>query len=527
MSINKIFKITFLLIIAAELLSFLGYYFPLVNFIVFFAILLLTAVLSLYHLEYGLWILLTELFIGSFGYLFYFETGGLKISIRLALWLIIISVWLTKTAVSWAKTKQLNAVFLKSDYFNYFFVLFIFVAWGVVNGFLNHNSLGNIFFDFNQWLYFLLVFPIFSVLDNEDCVAALKQVFLAALTWLSLKTIILFYIFSHNFGSLAMDIYLWVRTSGVGEITQVQGGFNRIFMQSQIFILIGIFFLIFVIARERQRPKQSPINRNEPEIASLSRAIARDLRFLSVARNDDKKYLITSFVLLVLFLSAILTSFSRSFWLGLAVGGVFVWLAMLIKLKIKLKQFVIFNSLILLAAILSLVLALVMVFFPYPAPLGGFNPGALLSDRATGLTGEAGASSRWQLLPPLWQEIKQAPIMGQGFGATVIYITSDPRVLAASPSGVYTTYAFEWGWLDVWLKLSIFGLLAYLILFAKIIFTGLKINTALSLSLAGGLIILVAVNIFSPYVNHPLGIGYLLIAAAMVDSCAKFQDPVY
>jgi len=180
-----------------------------------------------------------------------------------------------------------------------------------------------------------------------------------------------------------------------------------------------------------------------------------------------------------------------------------------------------------LSILASLTLTLGLAFFPWPTTLGGFNATALLSDRATGLTGEAGASSRWQLLPPLWQEIKQAPIMGQGFGATVTYLTSDPRVLAASPSGVYTTYAFEWGWLDVWLKLGILGLLAYLILFAKIIFAGLKINTALSLSLTGGLIILAAVNIFSPYVNHPLGIGYLLIAAAMMDSCAKFQNPVY
>jgi hypothetical protein len=39
----------------------------------------------------------------------------------------------------------------------------------------------------------------------------------------------------------------------------------------------------------------------------------------------------------------------------------------------------------------------------------------------------------------------------------------------------------------------------------------------LSLSLATGLIVLMAVNIFSPYINHPLGIGYIILAAAMME----------
>jgi len=92
MSNNRIFKITFLLIITAELLSFLGYYWQIINFICFFIIALLALILSLRRPEYGLYILLTELFIGSFGYLFYFENGGFKISSRIALWLIVMSV---------------------------------------------------------------------------------------------------------------------------------------------------------------------------------------------------------------------------------------------------------------------------------------------------------------------------------------------------------------------------------------------------------------------------------------------------
>jgi hypothetical protein len=476
-------------IILAEILSFLGYYYPAVNFTAFFIIIALVLILSLYRLEYGLFILLAELLIGSFGYLFYFEAGGFKISIRIALWLIVMSVWLAGAVIKSVKTKKLELEFFRSPYLFYFSALFIFIALGAVNGFLKNNSLNNIFFDFNNWLYFLLVFPVFSLLRSDDNLNIVKQIFLASISWLSVKTIILAYVFSHSFNFFIPDLYLWVRRSGVGEITQVVPGFNRIFMQSHVFVLIGFFILLFYLLKNLAE-KHIALNRQNLSLIGLAS----------------------------LLLSIIIISFSRSFWLGLLAGGFFIWLAIIFKLKIKLKEFIIFNLAAGSIIILSLAITFIAVKFPYPAPSGGFDAANLLGERATQIASEAGASSRWQLLPPLWQEIKSAPILGRGFGATVTYISSDPRVLSANLKGEYTTYAFEWGWLDVWLKLGIFGLLAYLILFIKLIFDGFKIGSHYSLSLAAGLIVILAVNIFSPYVNHPLGIGYLIITAAIMEN---------
>jgi len=546
---NKIIKNTLLFISLAEILSFLGYYYQAVNFIAFFIVIILVFILSLYRLEYGLYILLAELLIGSFGYLFYFETGGSKISIRIALWLIIISVWLAGAIIKSAKTKKLELDFFRSPYLYYFLVLFIFIALGIVNGFLKNNSLNNIFFDFNNWLYFLLVFPIFSVLQADDNLNIIKQIFLASISWLSVKTIILAYIFSHNFNFFILDLYLWIRRSGVGEITQVVPGFSRIFMQSHIFVLIGFFILLFyllklttVIARSTPflsssgdpaldagenpgiQKSGAQINLDSPPAFASAKGRGNDKR-KTVARNDKKGEFYICFLLLALLLSVIIISFSRSFWLGLAAGGFFVWLVAIFKLKIGLKKFIVFNSMVMAAIILSLALTFLIIKFPYPAPSGDFNATNLLSERATEITNEAGASSRWQLLQPLWQKIKTAPILSQGFGATVTYESRDPRVLAANLKGDYTTYAFEWGWLDVWLKLGILGLLAYLILFAKLIFDGLKIGSYYSLSLAAGLIVILAVNIFSPYVNHPLGIGYLIIAAVMMEQLSLRGAP--
>ena len=516
---NKIFRNTFFLIIIAELLSFLGYYYSSVNLSAFFIIVILTLIFALAKLKYGIFILLTELFIGSFGYLFYFKNGGLIISLRIALWLIIMSVWLAKVVVAWVRTKKLTLDFSKSRQFAPAIVLLFFIGWGAVNGFLNGNSLSNMFFDFNNWLYFLLIFPLYSVLRDESNFKIIKHIFLASITWLSLKTIFLVYIFTHNFHGLDSEIYGWMRTDRLGEITQTTAGFSRIFMQSHIYVLIGFFILLVYLLYAIMNDRFSFVI---PAFKPKASRPADAGWIAGQARNDKERDLDSSagmaryMIILILLLSTILISFSRSFWLGLLAGGIFVWLIAIFKLKIKLKAFVIYNSIILCVIIASLLLTAVAVKFPYPSAYGGFNPADLLAQRATQISGEAGASSRWQLLTPLWQEIKTAPIIGRGFGATVTYKSDDPRVLAVNPDGLYTTYSFEWGWLDLWLKLGLLGLIAYLFLLFRIIKDGLKANSSLIISLIAGVVVLMTVNIFSPYVNHPLGIGYIILTMAII-----------
>ncbi|MCK5211552.1 O-antigen ligase family protein, partial [Candidatus Parcubacteria bacterium] len=128
---------------------------------------------------------------------------------------------------------------------------------------------------------------------------------------------------------------------------------------------------------------------------------------------------------------------------------------------------------IFLSTIFSLILIAGIIKFPLPTPGTGFSA-SLIQNRAMQISGEAGVSSRWALLPELLKEIKKTPILGAGFGATVSYRTSDPRVLEQNPNGQYTTYAFEWGFLDIWLKLGLLGLSAYLALIIMIFVVAFK-----------------------------------------------------
>jgi len=505
----SIFKRTFLFIFLAEILSFIGYLLSPVNQAVFFVIAAAALVLSLYNLKYGVWMALAELFIGSKGYLFYFTAGGLVVSIRIALWIIIMSVWFAGLCKKFVQTKKVDfadeAIRARKTLLPYFFLLFAVVCLGALNGLLRGNPGADIFFDFNGWLYLTLLLPVYRIVfagTGEDKKAAervrsglsaLGQVFAASVIWLSFKTFFLIFIFSHDLESIAPAIYRWVRESGVGEITRMEGGFYRIFFQSHIFALAGFLIFLFVATR-----------------------------YINRERVVFSRYFMAIFAMISILLSVNLISFSRSNWAGLIFGIIPVVAYQLWMTKKKrFKKLSITMTMLAASLVLSIGIIAAIVKFPYPGSTGNFNTG-LLSERAGQVTGEAGVSSRWNLLPPLAAKIVAAPVLGQGFGATVTYRTNDPRILASSANGEYTTYAFEWGWLDIWLKTGIIGIAAYLLLLVMIFKAGISVssgeeNAGIVPGMLIGLAAIIVVNFFSPYLNHPLGLGYIILCAVTID----------
>lgn len=490
---NKYFKIALIFIILLEILSYFGYLYPIFNKICFFVILFFFLVLSLKKLEYGIYILLAELFIGSKGYLFFLDIDGVLISIRMGFFLIIMAVGL----MYFAKNQKIliDKIINNKLIFSLYGLLGLAIIWGVVNGFLKDNGFDNVLFDFNGYLFFALLLPFAFEINNWNKIKNVLNVFFASITYLGIKTLFLLWFFSHELGYYLESVYKWVRNSGVGEITMMpDSGFARIFIQSQIFELVGIFIILMLVLY---------IIKN------------RELRIM----NYELWYLMG---ILALSISGILISWSRSFWVGGAAGLV-ILLVILIYQKIKFKEF----GKILGIGLVCTVISIVLIFAVVKVPLPGFGYGAfgagLVSERATSLTGEAGAGSRWNLLPELWGEVKEAVIFGKGFGETVIYKSEDPRVVASSPTGEYTTYAFEWGYLDIWLKMGIIGLLVYLGLILSLLIKGLKkaneikdLQKYLVYGLIVGLIAVCATSFFSPYLNHPLGIGYILLYTVLI-----------
>ncbi len=508
---NKNFwRPTLLYIILAELLSLAIFLLPDLKTFAFILVASIFLIFSLFDLKYGILIILAELIMGSKGgYLFSLDMDNNTLSIRIAFWLIIMSVWFGTVLIpALIKGKTKRFLILNNTWFKYFGVLIFFVLWGLLNGFLNHNSFANIFFDFNAYLYFLLIFPLFSLLVDKDkssikkTTSEIVQVFSVATLWISIKTLILLFLFSHKLDFINSYLYSWVRSSGVGEITQVQGGFYRIFFQSHIFVLLAfVAFSIFLI---------SFINKQK-------------INFKSLIKN---KNLIYTFSILLILLMTTLVSMSRSNWVGFIVA--IVLLAIFSYTRYKYKGFINFSLLFLSLLIISFVLIVVLVKFPYPKAIGGFTTGDLLTERASEIKNEAGVSSRWNLLPELSKKIKSSPFLGRGFGSTVTYVSNDPRVRNNNKDGIYTTFAFEWGWLDIFLKLEFLGVLSYFSFLIIVIIKTFKnllflkhadrdIITTLLISV----ISLSAINFFSPYLNHPLGIGMILFSIFIIDSLLK------
>lgn len=499
-----LFRQALLAFFLIELFSYFSYSIPQLSPFTFWLLSAACLLLSVRRLEYGVLMVLGELFIGSKGYLYFTELNGIKLSIRIALWSIVMFVWFGKYALYlWrerALSRQLAAI--KSKKFGLSFaLLFLAAAWGLTHGWISQPSFGGVFLDANAWAYLGLIFPLYWIRNAEALPHKIWSIFWAAAVWLSFKTLFLLYIFSHGQTLLIFSLYHWVRNTGIGEITQIEGGFYRIFIQSQIFNLLGIFLAMWWLVAEGAKKQLLPF-----------------------IRERQTKIII---LFLALNLITILLSFSRSFWVGAAAGctALAIWLAIKARGGGGTYFHKIAHSIKLVAttAVLAIILSTAVIgstiAFPWPRPTGGFSTTDLFSDRLTE-SNESAIGSRWALLPKLWERIKSDPIRGQGFGAEVTYRSQDPRVLKDNPDGSYTTSAFEWGWLDIWLKLGIFGLLSYLYLLYKI---GREdwdaSNTAMPAgALAVGLIILAAVHIFTPYLNHPLGIGYLLIAAALLEA---------
>lgn len=488
------------LIFLFEALSYLSYYWPNLNLIIFFFLVVLTLIVSWRRLRWGLYLVAAELFFNSMGYIFFIEADGSRISLRIALWLVVMSVWLAKFILNLSRDKWLYLKkYLKLPGLTNFVALAFFLIVGLLVGIFN-NGFSDAFFDFNAWLYFALILPYWQIIIESDSDQAKNtwwsgviNIFLAGVFYLVFKSLLFLFLFSHNFFDLR-DIYNWTRNYSLGEITAMSGGLYRIFFQSQVFIVLAWIFLL-----------------------------SQTFKIDAWKKLSFKKAF--PFVLILSFLaSAIILSFSRSFWLAsllvLAGGG------LLAASRLGWKRLGIYLATIVSSLFLGFIIVLAVVKFPWPDSQAQFGLSDL-SKRADISANESALSSRWTLLEALRIDLKNNFLWGRGFGARLEYRSSDPRVLEQSADGIYSSYAFEWAWLDINLKLGLPGLLAYAWLlfhfFRQAWFNFSRRGDLLSLGLGLSWAALVVVNFFTPYLNHPLGIGFLILSFLFLDNklCSK------
>jgi len=273
-------------------------------------------------------------------------------------------------------------------------------------------------------------------------------------------------------------IYRWLTDTGVGEISYLAGPFFRFFSAGQLYALIALALAsAFLIKRTHQR---------------------RELLYLTA--------------IVAINLTAVIIGFSRSLWLGLLATFAYLILNLPWKKTVRLILYSI--------GVASLAIILVGTLLPSVYDLMEKRVSSILHPAE-----EEASTNRFNLLEPVFEKVKEHPVLGSGFGTTVEYESVVPEKY-----GTLRVFAFEWSYLDTILEVGLLGLLIYLMLIFKVFKEGIKQQRQISGSdkiiiagLLAALFGIVITNITTPYLNHPLGIGFLLLIITTLAIISKTQ----
>lgn len=430
---------------------------------VLIAIFIFSVIVTAKQIEYGLAIAFLELMSGAHGFLFSTHFGSLTISLRMAIFFAVMGTWFVNVL---CRRRRLN---LNDQRLLIFLPLIVAVSIGFVIG-IFRQSFADAFSDGNAYFYLAYLFPILSVDWDSLKKRSAFQILAAGAAYNSIITLMLFFLYSHFNPIRLAPLYQFVRDIRLAEITSAGFGFTRVFIQTQMFVF-GFGFLLLLYAFEKLK------------------------------RSDRLVIILTT----TLFFTTLLLSLSRSFWIGVA--GAFV----IIILTLIKKNNVIGFVNIFISFIFSGLLIVVIALFPLP-PSRILNFTNVWTQRTT--QSDVAISSRAALLIPMLSTIRLSPVLGNGFGKTVTFTSDDPRARITHSDGQQTTYAMEWGWLELWLKMGILGPVSFLSIGYFLIKRVRKFFTTSQWVIGAWIIystiFIFITHIFSPYLNHPIGLGLLL-----------------
>lgn len=430
----------------------------------------------------GTAVVLVELAAGSLGRSFVLPWGG--VSLRMLLFVVALA------ATAWeARRPEVRARLAPIIRSPLTLLVAGAVAWGAAWG-ATQRPFGPVFSDLNAYLSLLLLPSFVLALHDAKRRALLLSAVLGAVAASAVQTLLLFFLFTHAVPEPVLRaLYVWIRDFGFGEITRAPGGFYRVFFQAHlwsfaVFLMAPALYVASRMARDRTRSGDPTLpGRMVVEVSGILPA------------------------------ATVFVSFSRTFWLSAAVAAavgvllVAVWQVTRPKLGVYLLSLLVF----------------VALGIGLPFLLSRSVSGAAFG-RVGAVAGEPAADSRMNLLRVMWPAILERPVLGHGFGKELTYVTRDPRLLVYYPDGNYTTSAFEWGWLDFWLKMGILGPIAFAAFVAMTLWRSWQASKTdpegpwLHLGLGLAVLGAAGAHVLSPWLNHPLGIGLLLLACGVSGS---------
>ncbi|MFA6512130.1 MAG: O-antigen ligase family protein [Patescibacteria group bacterium] len=488
------------------LLSFIVFAYPMLHVFLVVVFLVGFTFLAFRSYSWALVIFFFELVIGNKGALFSVPVGDEVIGIRLALFVIVMFTWFVH-----ARREKRIFVLQSTPYGMPWLLLILLFIGGALYGYFRDPS-SLVYFDANGYIFYLALLPLTLVLFDRVWWKNFFPVLLGATTAIAILTIFISLSFTlffdtgdftaatsiteeqrialrgetneegilaqtttrsadkiyldENEGGGMTAVYRWLRDTGNAEVSFVGSAFFRVFLSSHVFLFLAFLWLFVRVAQQEKMFAKG------------------------------KRYLL---VLLLLYGITMAVSFSRSLWLGIALAILFAVFLLSGRARVRAASAV---------GITGLVGVLVLVFlFP--------NVGQIFVDRFMSLlrpTQELAASTRLSLLEPIWERIQERPFFGWGFGTTVSFLAPVPGTEIVETIKVYL---FEWSYLDLMVKTGIVGLCIFLFFLVAGFREALRAfrmqHNAETITLLAGILFLAVTHFTTPYLNHPLGIGALLI----------------
>lgn len=456
-SLPLIFILSFLAVDFASFLSFFSNYHALITFTVSLAFI----IASLKNIQYGLLAIIAEIFIGGKGYLFSFDIFDFRASIRMIFFfaMVLFFFWRIFTEKKFKENRERRLLFS-------FLIFSGFLIFGFINGFVNF-SFRQIYPDANHWAFFILL-PLFYYLGSQDTFKKIIPSLLhSSVIYLGAKTFFTFLLF--HFGISRVNdpwYYRWIRDTGMGEITPFGENMHRVFFQSHIFAFVALIFIFYRLWTKQKLGL----------LESITLAGTLYFSFFSVILGQ-----------------------SRSMWLGFLAAASILFITLWVKKILRWSAF------------FSTTLLIIIIFFSqlsFIKLISGSNP--IPKNRLEFKGSDPARETRINELKPLLENIQVNPLFGSGFGKTLGYESRDPRILDNKPDGYQTTSAFEWGYLNLILKIGILGTLSYLAFLFFATSSTFRIPDTIPYGI--GIVFLAFVHIFTPYLDHPLGIGYIILS---------------
>ncbi len=411
------------------------------------------------------------------------------LSIRIILFIIAFVLSLPYVFARFKET-FLNFSVISTLIFGLYFAVSI--ALGIKNG----NNFGFIAADVTTFMS-LALFPGFlAVMCNKRAVERAVNIIFYASGVLSVVVIVLHIIMAFSEKNIIVAINNFLNAYSLGGFANLSTGIHRIYLRSEIFLQVAIIYGIWLLFKTKDK-------------------------FL--------KWLI-SFLEGCLFCAVIL-SYTRGFWFGLAVAAVIL---LIVSIK-YFKQYLKVTACMLCAFIAFSFLSSALYGGPFVAAevVNRFNPNLIVisgtgnnaadieddlgnTDSAVSDEDAAAANVRQETLIALKEEIAKKSLLGHGLGKNLDSVRDDGRT--------------EYMYLDIILKMGTLGILLFITVFFG--FIGVQISSYLkkrkkgvlnwesatvrNLFLTTGYLSVAVTSFFNPFLNNPMGIMLLLLTATAV-----------